>query len=640
MALRTNTIVYAFPTSASAVVAATRLEFNPPITLYITESSSRTFRSVMLEVCQRGNDAAGTSTTSWLMGIKLGAAAFSDVTTTDTITNSSEQQSFIFSRDVTSYFASNFGAGTSQTCQVATNTGASSIINTTAKLRITYEYDDSTNGARMKTIRIPIQSSQGPLTNALARVGSGSYQIPKLTGSGGLLPEDGIEVRNMFFELVAQEAAAAVTDFNLAVALDSEAEHSAGNLEHQLNSSPWMKYIWVRNDMALSGAHKLKARSTTNGTIANLGAILYVTYEYNETRSTTILNHICFPAFEEAGTIGGTAALYSSRQRTKFFIPEPGPITIQQSGIYFTYNAAASLGTLTLKTGTSASNTYIPTAGTIQCGQWSVVHRIDNAITLSRGENYFDTDWSRSTNNASQLGSSWTGLVMLNYWSGRHALGIGAHNHTTWWAISGSAADLTLMDWDGMAPIIPETNYFINNAGFEIGLISRSTGWPVTLAAMTQTSSGEDHLGRWVDLYAGSVESDNSLGVHQFHCPSRNFFKIHPTDPRPDRVGIELQRKYRLNVPTSAWAFGNMIVTYHSISASLTGSITGYTGSGADIKVNFYTADKKDFVLRTTTTSGGTFSVVWYDDTKHLFAEAKQDASHVGRSDTGTMGSL
>ena len=152
MATRTKTVEFAFNVDIATLAAATRRDL-AAITLYIPEASP-TFLSVTAEVNVRGSETAATSLTSWLIGIKLGAVAFSDVTTTLTLTNSGDQQSFVFTRDITSYFTTNW-TGTSMTCQVGMQFGALITANHAVKLYITYSYDDASSSTRIKTVHLP-----------------------------------------------------------------------------------------------------------------------------------------------------------------------------------------------------------------------------------------------------------------------------------------------------------------------------------------------------------------------------------------------------------------------------------------------------------------------------------------------------
>ena len=75
--MRTKSIEYAFPQNVASLATATRYDFGA-ITIYIPETASRTFRSVIVEVTCMDNVTVAASMTANLIGIKLGAVAFDD----------------------------------------------------------------------------------------------------------------------------------------------------------------------------------------------------------------------------------------------------------------------------------------------------------------------------------------------------------------------------------------------------------------------------------------------------------------------------------------------------------------------------------------------------------------------------------
>jgi hypothetical protein len=142
MATRVKTVEYVFPARVTSLAATTRNDFGA-ITLQIPETYGRTFLKVAVEVSLSGAETAATSITAWLIGIKLGAVAFSDATVTATPTHSSKQQTHKFCRDVTSYFQSNYGSLPEQTCQVGVTFTTLPTINISVKLIITYQASDT-----------------------------------------------------------------------------------------------------------------------------------------------------------------------------------------------------------------------------------------------------------------------------------------------------------------------------------------------------------------------------------------------------------------------------------------------------------------------------------------------------------------
>ena len=196
MAVRNKTIEYAFALSTASVASATARDFTQLAALAIPETTSRTFRSVTLEVSAVDNGTAAASLTAVLIGIALGAVARDDATVTQTITNSGENQSFLFSRDVTSYFVTNY-TGTTMTADCRLTVSGVITSNATAKLIITYEYDDG-DTTQIKTVKIPMDGNTGNLTTSFANLGGVASQIPALDT---FLPEASITYRDIFFQM-------------------------------------------------------------------------------------------------------------------------------------------------------------------------------------------------------------------------------------------------------------------------------------------------------------------------------------------------------------------------------------------------------------------------------------------------------
>jgi hypothetical protein len=209
MALREKTIEYAFNFSSGSLASNTLLQFSD-ITLHIPESSGRTFLDVIMVVeCKDAQTGAGSLSVANL-GLQLGAAAVQSQSVSSTITNSGEHQTWIFTRNFGSYFNTNFGTGTSQTCNARITLTAPVTAGHSVKLIITYRYDDTGQTTRVKTVRIPLGSYTAALTNTLANLGTN--RIPALDT---FLPEAGKVYRNIWFEISANSAIASTTTTTL-----------------------------------------------------------------------------------------------------------------------------------------------------------------------------------------------------------------------------------------------------------------------------------------------------------------------------------------------------------------------------------------------------------------------------------------
>ena len=641
MATRVKTVEFPFVTRTTSLGAATRHDFSV-ITLDLPENSSRVFRSVYVEVVFCDHEpVGGVNLTSRLIGIKLGAVAFNDETLTNDVIDTYARKHFKLTRDITSYFTTNFGAGTSQTCQVGVQFGGVITQTISAKLIVTYEFSDTSQTTRVKTIKVPIQSNTGLLTNSLVELGTNS--VPQLT-SGGLLPENTVSIKHMWFEFYSTESATNSTDFNLAVSLDAEAEVSLGTLEMGLATSTEFFAIWVRNDMSSTATHALKARTTVTSRMTNLSAILCVTYTYDHDNTTTLLNSLEL-IISDLGCIikyGGTTA-DAYRSETKFFIEEPGTITLKQSGVMFRgiYGESTTPIVLNMRAGGQGYTAYTfspcPNAG--DAGGFSITHRIDSGatagagVTLARGENTLNFDLYNSTNSVYAVQAA-SGLLILNYTSGLASAGAETHNHTTKWCIQQFiVATIFQVESAAFAPNIPETNYYVSNIGF---YLIKGKEFDSSQQVMVEILSGEGPGQGWYHLYS-TDDTVPEWNTTKYFINANSAFDRNPGEVDTERLSVEGSRNY--NMQTHFHPFGGtgffglaMYLTYHCHTFSIAGTISGYTGDGSGITVDIHRVDNNEWVGRTTTAVGGGFNLTWYDDTVSMYAQALQDSTHRGRS--------
>jgi hypothetical protein len=646
MAIRSNSVSYAFAHDATSLTAATRRE-PAAITVQIDETSSRTFLSVYVEVVCRGNETTGTSMTSRLIGIKIDAVAFSDVTKSETISTTGDQQSFRFRQDVTSYFQTNF-TGSSHSVQVAMQFGGLATINHCARLVITYSYDDASATTRTKTVYLPLDSAASTLTTTLTEIGTN--QIPQLTGVGGILPEASITIRDQFLWIMANEGHdSGTTDDQLALGIDAEAETQFGSLEQALDSSPWMELFWKRTDISAGSAHAFKARSVaTTGRFPQLLAIYVVTYSYDESASTRILNS-CRPTMpNEPAVFGGATSGLQSKVSVTIPIEEPGTITLVQSGVLMAYNMPNSaLSGLNVAVGSQSHRAYTPsTLYNSPAGQQTVCQRFDSggaagaAITLARGENELTLSWYRTSTGSGGAGYSMNAVVFLNYISDKASDGSGAHNHTIelWGGGTDAVGSSTYRDYT-FQPSIPESDYWVSCFGLKVDYLQAGRG---AVSLLAERLSGEGLADGWETLLVNPFCVSNENSVNTLWCSASAHFDRHPADPDGKRLAVESSRSWRissyLDGTNSHGGFASFaaLITYHTLTRSVSGSVSGYDGDGSGITVNARRADTGELLYQATTATGGGYSITAYSNTLALFAEARQDGTHVGRSNNFT----
>ena len=662
MAQATNTTEWVFDTSTATLATnttlatATRLDF-ASITIFSPETTgTRTMRSVELICTFRSADtAAAVSVDGCRLGITLGAAGVSDLDVTGTgIVHTGDEWAYVFSRDVTSYFVTNFGTGASQTCvaAIAVETSAASLINNiTAKIRMTYEFDN-TSATFCKTVRIPLEGNTGFLTttaNTNIQGSSGAAQIPNLDT---FLPEATKTYRSRWFEIWCAEGSTATTDFNMLVAIDS-GSNSLANCEQVLNTSVFFYTIFRENAFTTSATHNFQAWSTLASRFETISIVLCVSYEYSPSSSSTIINSLVLPVMNNNGTnamaLSGTAAGDQDVWEISFYIAEPTTITLVQSGLVLMWENGGAGNVTPAVTGAgraggaqgTTSSTYTGTSF-VQAGQHSISHRIDlahggSAVTLGRGWNTLRLKifGSNSTN-------IWavTGKYYLNYTSGKATNGPSNHNHTTWWIARGNMvasiagdSQIEISTASQQTPNIPEASYYLQNVAYELS--GNHSGASVEAKLQAESLSGESLGGDgWVNQGFAMSETDGEIS-YQFQVLSiPETWKSHPNDPRT-LLAIETARKYRIWAELGQWGLTTFL-TYSAITFVWSGSITG--SAGGTVTINGYrtdTGDKRSFDS-TTRVGNGTYSLTWYDSAETVFSEAREDATHIGRSDNGT----
>ena len=637
MALRTKTLWYATQLAADVVDAT--LTALPTITIY-SENSSRTFRSVQVWVSYEDiSTATGATVGEHRCACSVNGAAATTVTELDDITNSGENMSGILGPfDFTSHFTTNYPAADSTTLaisvyfDISTGTGLN-VRNVGALIAVTYEYNDAA-GTQYNTAIIPMESTTGALATAETEIGTN--QIPQLTGAGGLLENvAGVTVRQQFFLVEGNvEGGGTASATTLNVRIDTGTTHTFGASTPTLASDRYHRFIHIESPLT-SAVHAWKAWCTTTGRFNMITHTMYVTYQWTVSGTTEFLNSIML-AFEIPSPMGGSAAADNDRFELPIRVEEPATITLKQSAyrIHFVPGAGAMAG-LNSRAGAQAFRTYTPAASVI-CGGSCFQQRVDSGsaqgagLTLARGKNNLVIDIYRT--DTADLGWNLSGVAIINYKSGVSAQGAGAHNHTTWWQIFPWDALLTpLRDSTAFAPNIPEASYWVTGIGFQMVHWDAGSVNSIILAAQNLTGEGSED--GWRDLYADIFIKDAERSCQIVYCRARGDMKRWPLDTDSDRMAIESARVYRYATLVTSAQGVSMMLTYHTITFTVGGDITGSAGGTVDIDA--FTEDGEEILHIGTTsrTGNGAYSLTWYDNTLNCYAEARESGTLIGRSD-------
>jgi hypothetical protein len=572
--------------------------------------TTRTIRFARIITNVRDNFTVATDFDGFRCGVQINAVAFSDTDVTFTNANSGDHGSLELSTDVTSYFVTNDPGATSFTVGVRTRfaTGSASNVNgVAAVLEITYDYDESqwindgtptTLTSMVKTVAIPIQTHHTTLTTSYQEIGIASTspapanQIPILTSTGALLPEASVSVKYVWLELQGTEGGTS-TGLTMTVRVDGSTDMARYTTALGLGSNP--KYFdriitaGSNNDINLSttAAHALEAKSSTTATFECIGAVMYVTYTFDPTTTTTVLNSVLAPL--TAGTQSAVETFDSTTTDNDLLvaflnIQEPGPIYMKQSGVLSFSNA--NNVTLNAYTAGQAARAYTIASNAIRCGNSPIIQRGDHSLSiwsLRRGWNRLAFGRYNSVE-TSPFGTE-GGYAIINYYSAVHdasSIGgsdhaVGAHAHTTVWPIGSGHIDQNQADQrlnrTTTAPIIAET-YQLIGAAIDAQLWPATSLLPSWVYAERQAQELEGSGWSICNICGSSASGAVESGTKRTHGDITDWWRTNPSSETStsaallvdtERLDVETSRDWQLQVTTPTSWTATMWLTYHSI---------------------------------------------------------------------------
>jgi len=638
MAIRTKTIEVPFDSRVTTLATATTHTFTTQ-TIFIPEVTSRVFRSVKLRIGVMDAQATAFSMTAITVGIVLGAAAAGNQAFTNSPTgNSGEHSSYVFERDVTAYFTANFGAGASQTCAPTFIATGGTTINLCAKLIITYEYEDTPQVTRIKTVRILIESDVGALTATLAAIGGA--QIPNLDT---FLPEASKVYRHIWFEVIGNDYSVGTTnDPTLNFRIDAGGTtHSSGAFFTDLASARGFWYLWNAGTGAFTtnATHELHLAAstvTTAATFNHLGLMLCVNYEYNHDTSTSVMNSLLLP-MQNISFPGATAAADDSRVETEFYVTEPAAVALVQSGILMCYTAQGAVSP-SIAVGGQTARAYTDVA-LLYCGHTAFTQRFDSGsaagagLTLVRGRNRLRVNVRIAT--AGINPTSFQALAIVNYTSAKSAQGEGVHSHSVYYHIADAftvAAGVSRYIAALAAINIPEAAYYVSNVGVEASMQLASPAIaPFEISA--ELGTGELTEDGWTSPSGMTVfNGESEVGNWSYFQELTNFFRRWPGDPL-DRAVLEASRRWRIISAVNQYTSLGLWVTYNATVFSVGGNVTG--SGGGTVNLALYRKRDGRLLLQTSRVGNGAYSFTWHENVENLFVEARESATLIGRSDDG-----
>lgn len=631
MATRLKTVKYAFPAQAS--VANNTLTTLTQITIFLPETGTKTFRSVVASVTMDDIiTATGGTLTTKTMNLRLGAAAYTSIANANTLTNSGENASFWLAQDFTSHFVTHW-TGASMTCdfqlQINQSTGSTTgMVNVCVTLDITYEYDDAST-THVKTVIIPLNMPVSLLNTAPTTYDT----IPVLDT---YLPEASKVYREIFVVVQGNEQNVSTTDSTMTLRVGA-ASVTTGNHEHALQSDRFIRYVWDVTSAYPSTAatQTWQPTSSVGSRYHHMQAWLVVTYEFNATTTTRVMNSLLLP-LQVDSPMGGTGVGDYQRATRELFIQEPGAITTHRVAFNCFWTQIAAVAGLNLRIGTGAFVAYTDIAAVL-CGSNAAMVRNDSAFTFARGRNSINFDCYRT--DTTDLGWSVGGFFIVNYSSDKSAQGVGAHNHTVEWGLQQKGTGAAAFNYTiaATAPVIPEADYFVTAFGLQlIGQPSATANSNV--AVFAERLAGEGGI-QWENAYLDAIQTDPEIGAYLFYAQIRNLFWRWNGDPGADRMNPETNRRWRVvyGGPTnvSGWHSLGLMITYHTITYADTTEVTG--SNGGTVTLNLCRAGSGDRVLTQQRTGNGSVTWTWFDNTEPMFVDAYEDGTHRHRSAEGVL---
>jgi hypothetical protein len=591
----------------------------------------KAIRSAILTVSW--DDAVSAATNITLREVQVafdGGSNQQILNLTTTVTNSGENLSLAYQVDFTSLFIANWARDKTDgtlTPSVRINQGVPDHTNVCATLAITYEYDEA-SASHVKTVYIPLAQITGALPTA--EPGTAQDTIPVLNT---YLPEAGKTIRQVF--LVAQgntaNAAGSTTVTHALGVRVGATLVSSDNIQGALASDRWTRYVRPLS-IDTSATHEFRIWTAAASAINrhhNIHLYLVVTYTFDPAATTEVLNSVVLP-MEYDAPIDGVNATDFNRAWRDLWIQEPGPITIERSALLVFYHQAATSGNIGCRIGTGAYTLHAA-IGSVTCGSLGLMRRAETFLTLGRGRNRLQADIYRTS--ATNLTGNASALWIINYRSGKHAQGVGAHNHTVFGDVAAiTASSLSSVALGSGGAFIPEPDYFLNSVGYRAGTHTNATGNPAGMTIIVQRHLSEPGGATRLVAYSDISEDDPEIGMRYAHATARFLFQRFPGDADPGRINAIRGRVVVAQIANNAtsWGTGEIFYTYHTITYQVAGTLTGFDGE--EVTIDLIRASDGQRMKRTTRTGDGSYSFSWYDNTEPVYVEVSTPSGKLART--------
>lgn len=333
-----------------------------------------------------------------------------------------------------------------------------------------------------------------------------------------------------------------------------------------------------------------------------------------------------------------------TRGSVDLWIEEPTTITTASIAFMAFFDFGFTIPNFYARIGTGSFVQYV-SQGNTRCASDLFMIRNDSAFTLARGKNTLTVDMYRTGTLREYIPMGACGFFIVNYTSGKASGGVSTHNRSVLWLLGDTSGTTYTAGYGAfreiaaVSPEIPETDYFLTNISGNVVHITDSSGDLQAIWLLAENLSSETGH-NWEPLFAHGNNSSPETGP-RFFFGCNSIFKRYPTDPIKTEMDLETDRRWLLIFRQSggnekALSTVMLCFTYHTITSTVAGTVTGYTGDGSGIVVEIFDTATGNKIGSATTITGGDYTFTWYDDVNEVFAVAEQAAGYVGRSDNGT----
>lgn len=639
MAISINTIRYGWETYTGTVSGSVGYTF-PSKSIYIAETSSRTFVAADVHFYFRDSVSGTTITSTFNNPLNIGLWIDNNYVSSSKNIASLTTGDHLCQQNITQFaphFATYF-TGSNHVVQIQyQNPVANSlpVTNLVPQLILTYQYDDSSLLRGTKTVTLPLPGHNGYTSTAPQIFGSASAAYTAIPILDTYLPETNKTYRDIYFEVFSHDASNATTANSMSLQLDSGSIVPRSVFSSSLNTSVYSYDIYnVSGVMSTSAAHNLKAASRLANRFNLTCALLNITYEYDYSASTQIMNSLILPS-EQFGTQSYPFSTATRRifRSINLFIPETNPV-LRQSALVCRINTDA---TVTHRFNFDSLTTFSVFAGSVESGPYTIVatftsESLAQSATplgpLTRGQNRLNYNFDGPTTH----NTAFYQYCVLNYVSDN--LIPGKHNRSIYVPLAATSSTTTVeavsfssQSVDRLLSDVTSSYYLngvvrIHGRGGTLG----ATNYPIT-HQLIYTGSIASPTTLDTLLFVGG---DSEYGIITVPFSATNLYK---TTPYQQETATNPKMSYFLkpNSSNRYWWRGTTAApvdiydwaTINNFDYPVSCSLLNCNYPSETYKVSFYISGSEE-LINTLSISGSSTnksaSFDWYDNFQNLYA--------------------